>query len=176
LLVRFPLADWLTFDYFPLRRQASQHLGAVISLDPSRENIIAEARQTLKMEGIEDGVDLAFEISGSPLALNQAIGLTAYNGRIIVGSWYGSKQVALDLGGRFHRSRIRLIGSQVSSLAPQYSGRWDKMRRFGTAWEMIRRVNPSQWITQRVPFEQASQAYSLLDESPGETIQVVLNY
>ena len=176
LLARFPLAELLSFDRFPLRRQASQGLGRVHSLDPAQAGWLDEARGLLKAEKDDDGVDLAFEVSGAPEALNQALKLTAANGRIIIGSWYGSKATVLDLGGRFHRSRIRLVSSQVSSLSPLYRGRWDKTRRFGTAWEMIRQVRPAQWITQRVALGQAGEAYRLLDEGAGETIQVVLTY
>ena len=74
--------------------------------------------------------DLCFELSGAPSALNTAISLTGFDGRIMIGSWYGQKQSGLDLGGRFHRSRIRLISSQVSTIAPELTGRWDKDRRF----------------------------------------------
>ena len=40
---------------------------------------------------------------------------------------------------------------------------------------MLRRVRPSQWITQRFPMEAAPQAYRLLDEEPERAIQVVLD-
>jgi 2-desacetyl-2-hydroxyethyl bacteriochlorophyllide A dehydrogenase len=176
LLARFPLSDLFTFDHYPLRRAASQSLGRISCFDSSQPGALAAARSQAKAQQEPDGVDLAFELSGAPDTLNQALALTGYNGRIIVGSWYGSKRAALDLGGRFHRSRIRLISSQVSSLAPQLSGRWDKARRFATAWEMIRQLKPAHWITQRLSIEQASQAYRLLDEAPQETLQVILTY
>jgi 2-desacetyl-2-hydroxyethyl bacteriochlorophyllide A dehydrogenase len=176
LLARFPLVKLITFDNYLRRREASEQIGGVSSLDTSNPEALAIARMQLNIHQETDGVDLAFELSGVPAALNQAIAFTAYNGRIIIGSWYGTKPAALNLGGRFHRSRIRLISSQVSSLSPQLSGRWDKARRFATAWEMIRQVRPSKWITQRLPFEQAGQAYRLLDETPQETIQIVMVY
>ncbi len=88
----------------------------------------------------------------------------------------GAKRAELDLGGRFHRSRIRLISSQVSSLSPELSGRWDKRRRFSLAWEMIAEIDPSRWITHRFPFDRAAEAYQLLDHSPQEAIQVLLTY
>ena len=121
-------------------------------------------------------MDLCFEVSGAPEALEQAIAVTGFAGRVVIGSWYGQKRAALDLGGRFHRSRIRLISSQVSTLAPALSGRWSKARRFELAWEMLRQVRPSRWITQRFPVEQADEAYRLIDQRPGETIQVLLTY
>ena len=44
------------------------------------------------------------------------------------------------------------------------------------AWDALRRIQPQQWITHRFPLEQAGEAYRLLDESPGEAIQVVFEY
>jgi threonine dehydrogenase-like Zn-dependent dehydrogenase len=64
----------------------------------------------------------------------------------------------------------------VSTIAPELSGRWTKERRISVAWEMLAKIEPSCWVTQRIPFEQAAQAYRLLDESSGEAIQVLLTY
>jgi threonine dehydrogenase-like Zn-dependent dehydrogenase len=108
--------------------------------------------------------------------LNDAIRLTAFSGRIVVGSWYGRKRAEIDLGGSFHRSRIKLISSQVSTISPELSGRWDKARRFGVAWEALGRIQPERWITHRFPLGEAGRAYQLLDENPQETIQVIFEY
>jgi threonine dehydrogenase-like Zn-dependent dehydrogenase len=97
-------------------------------------------------------------------------------GRIIIGSWYGTKAVCLNLGGRFHHRRIRLIGSQVSTLAAGLTGRWSKQRRFGVVWEQIRYVQPRSWITQRFSIEDAPSAYALLSEAPEQAIQVILEH
>ena len=171
LLAQFPLASLVTLDRYPLRRDASLEGGASASLDPETPDALGQLR--LRQP---DGADLVYELSGSPAALDQAIAATAYSGRVVVGSWYGSKRVALDLGGRFHRSRIRLISSQVSSLAPELSGRWTKGRRFEVAWTMVRRVRPRRLITHRLPLSEAPRAYRLLDESPEEAIQVLFEY
>jgi threonine dehydrogenase-like Zn-dependent dehydrogenase len=182
LLARFPLTSLVTLDGYPLRRQASLDLGAQDSLDPAAPEVIDEARRALQGgralqgERIYLGADLVYELSGSPAALDQAIALCGFNGRVVIGSWYGSKPTSLNLGGRFHRSRMRLISSQISSLTPELSGRWDKTRRLRVAWEMLGAIKPSRFITQRFPITQAEQAYRLLDEHPGDTIQVVLTY
>lgn len=169
LLARFPLANLVTLDRIPMRRQAAIELGAHVSLDPEEENDLARLQALLPQ-----GADLVYELSGSPAALDQAIAATGYAGRVVIGSWYGQKRASLDLGGRFHRNRIRLMSSQVSTLAPELSGRWDKRRRFEVAWEMLRQVKPARWITQRVPFAQAAQAYQMIDQNPEDTIQVIL--
>jgi threonine dehydrogenase-like Zn-dependent dehydrogenase len=94
----------------------------------------------------------------------------------VVGSWYGNKRADLNLGGRFHRSRLRLISSQVSSIAPELTGRWTKSRLLKVAWEMLQQVKPARLITHRFPLRQAAQAYETLNKNPSETIQVVLEY
>jgi threonine dehydrogenase-like Zn-dependent dehydrogenase len=95
---------------------------------------------------------------------------------VVVGSWYGQKPTSLNLGGRFHRSRIRLVSSQVSSIAPEWTGRWTKSRRLKVAWQMVERVRPAQFITHRFPVERAALAYALLDNHPEQVIQVLLTY
>ena len=176
LLAQFPLAKLITFDRYPLRREAAERMGITACLDPSHPDCLEMTRELLNLKGDEDGTDLTFELSGRPDVLNQAIALTGFNGRVVIGSWYGTKQAQIDLGGRFHRSRIQLISSQVSTLSPEFGGRWTKARRFETAWEMIRSIKPSQWITQRIPFAESVGAYQTVEERPQDTIQVVLTY
>ena len=94
----------------------------------------------------------------------------------MLGSWYGRKRASLDLGGRFHRARIRLISSQVSTLTPELHGRWTKARRMGVAWERLRELRPSQLITHRYPFAMAAEAYAQVDLRPAETLQVILTH
>ena len=171
LLARHPLGSLVTLDKYPRRRQASLDSGATASFDPQTGEL------PHRMEAIQpQGADLTYELSGSPAALDQAIQVTGYAGRVVVGSWYGSKRASLDLGGRYHRSRIRLISSQVSSLAPEFSGRWSKERRFSVAWKMLQQLKPARWITHRFPLEEAERAYRLLDTQPGETLQVLFTY
>jgi len=169
VLAQFPLEEILTLDLLPNRRAASLDAGASRSFDPADTDTLEQVRG-------QKGLDLAYELSGSSSGLDQALTITGFAGRVVIGSWYGQKRANLDLGGAFHRSRIQLLSSQVSSLNPALTGRWDKARRFSLAWEMIRQIRPERWITQRVPFQKASQAYQLLDQSPGEAIQVLLDY
>ena len=171
LLAQFPLISLVTLDRYPLRLQASRGLGAAASLDPTAAEFL-ESIQAIQ----PDSADLAFELSGAPAALDLAISLTGFDGRVVIGSWYGQKRASLDLGGRFHRSRIRLLSSQVSTIASGLLGRWDKARRFAVAWEMLRRIRPARFITQRFTIQEAAQAYQLIDQQPAETIQVVLTY
>jgi len=176
LLARFPLAGLVTLDPFNKRRLASETLGAYAAIDPMAPQALEHLRLALKGDGPDPWADLAFEVSGNPAALDQAIAITGFHGRIVIGSWYGAKVSELHLGGPFHRQRQVLISSQVSTIAPKLTGRWHKPRLIITAWEMLREIRPARFITHRFPLAQAAQAYRLLDQDPGEAIQVVFTY
>lgn len=162
LLRQFPLEKLVVVDPVPSRREAALVLGVDAAFAPEEIDVA--------------DFDLALELSGVPDALNAAIDKVGYGGRIVVGSWYGQKPVSLDLGGRFHRERIRLISSQVSTIAPNLSGRWDKSRRFAWVWKMLGQVKPRQWVSLRIPLGEAEQAYAALDTNPQDVLQIVFQY
>jgi len=176
LLAQFPLDRLVTLDRYAIRRRASLDMGAHDSLDPDNATLVSDLAELLDTDSAAGFADLVFELSGNPQALNQAIRIAGFGGRVVIGSWYGTKQANLDLGGQFHRNRIRLISSQVSTIPAQFSARWTKNRRLETAWEMIRKIRPAQFITHQYPVHQANQAFELLDKNPAETIQVVFTY
>ena len=171
LLKKFPLEALVTADCYELRRKASLNLEVSDVLDPNSESFQNDSSAYAHRK-----FDLTFELSGNPVALNDALALTAFSGRIVIGSWYGEKRTEIDLGGAFHRSRIKLISSQVSTIAPELSGRWDKARRFEAAWQALEMIKPEKWITHRFSIDQAEEAYRLLDENPQETIQAIFGY
>jgi len=173
LLNEFPLEDLTVVDSIKLRRKAFHVEGPkskVKSLAPD------DLRSFDKLRTQPSTFDLVYELTGSPSVLNTAIEHTAFSGRIVIGSWYGQKRAEIDMGGSFHRSRIKLISSQVSSISPKLSGRWDKSRRFEVAWQALERIQPQKWITHRFSLNDAAKAYQLLDENPQETIQIIFEY
>jgi 2-desacetyl-2-hydroxyethyl bacteriochlorophyllide A dehydrogenase len=167
LLARMSPAALIAIERVAFRRTWALRMGATHAVDPADVNAF---------DAIREQADLAFELSGAPAALDTAIAATGFGGRVVIGSWYGSKPVTVDLGGRFHRSRIQLIASQVSTLTPALAARWDKARRFELAWRMLAGLRPSQLITQRLALEDAAQAYRLIDAAQGEALQVLLRY
>ena len=177
LLNEFPLHTLVTVDQLNLRCEMSRlecqrsKITQCKILDAGDSNFREEALSTL-----DHGADLTFELSGNPSALNDAIALTRFSGRIVIGSWYGEKPAEINLGGSFHRSRIKLISSQVSTISPELSTRWDKSRRFDVAWNALERIKPERWITHRFPIEDAQSAYQLLDENPQHAVQVIFEY
>ncbi|HZT95560.1 MAG TPA: zinc-binding alcohol dehydrogenase [Chloroflexota bacterium] len=120
--------------------------------------------------------DLAVECSGNPGALNTAISCLAMEGRVVVASWYGLKRASIDLGGAFHRKRLRLISSQVGSIPSEMGARWDRRRRIELARDLLSQLDLNPLITHRVPFEEAWSLYKLLLDNPGSAVHAVLTY
>jgi 2-desacetyl-2-hydroxyethyl bacteriochlorophyllide A dehydrogenase len=176
LLAKIPLTSLVTVDRYPLRRQRSVDLGATASLDPGEPDALSMVMSALQDDREYAGADLAYELSGNPEALDMAVAAAGFNGRIVIGSWYGKKESKLHLGGRFHRNRVQLISSQVSTIGPQWSGRWNKSRRLDVAWSLLREMQPSHLITHCFPIGQAARAYEMLDQNPEEAIQIKLTY
>lgn len=171
VLTRFPLSAVIAVDPCPDRRERSGGLGMLVHpVDPaSVDGVVSE------LTGGR-GPDLIYEVSGNPAALDQAVDIAGFDTRIVIGSWYASRRATLDLGGRFHRNRIRIETSQVSTLAPTCRGRWSHRRRLATAMGLIREIGPSRFISHEYDFSRAPEAYDLLDRTPDEVFQAVFRY
>jgi 2-desacetyl-2-hydroxyethyl bacteriochlorophyllide A dehydrogenase len=171
LLSRFPLADLTAVDGVAARRAQALLVGALQAFAPE-----AVAASLQRQSSTCSGADLIYEVSGVPEALNLAVSLSGYSSRIVIGSWYGNKSTVVPLGGEAHRNRLHISTSQVSTIAPHLSGRWDKVRRFELAWEMIRQTRPQQLITHRAPLHEADALYKLLHEAPGDVLQAIFRF
>lgn len=167
LLAKHPLASLIGIEGQPDRQAFARSQGATEVLAPN------EAAQ--RLSELPD-VDLIFEVSGHLDALDLAISLSGYTSRVVIGSWYGNKTVSVDLGGAAHRNRLQLITSQVSTIAPELSGRWNKQRRYDLAWDMIRAMDPTQFVTHIVSLNHAGELYQQLHEGQSSIVQPLFGY
>ena len=124
----------------------------------------------------ERGADVVVETSGDGAALQNAIDAVATEGTVVVASWYGTKPVTLELGGHFHRGRVRLRSSQVGRLDPALAPRWDRVRRMDTVLGLLGRLKLRKLISHCIPFNEAPGAYAMLDERPEQALQVIFTY
>lgn len=170
-LLKMAGARVLAVDPVELRRDLAWKIGAdaVLTPDEGLREKVFEATSGR-------GADVAIEVSGSGGALQEAIDCVAEEGTVVVASWYGTKPVELLLGGHFHRGRVRIRSSQVGRLNPELGPRWDHRRRVEAVLDLLPRLWLEALISHRIPFEGAPEAYRLLDERPGETVQVVLTH
>jgi 2-desacetyl-2-hydroxyethyl bacteriochlorophyllide A dehydrogenase len=168
VLSSFPLAELVTVDRYEQRRALAREFGADAAVAPGDVEDVTS--------GWDEGADLTYELSGNPAALNDAIDATGYAGRVIVGSWYGTKGATLDLDGEYHRSHIRIRSSQVSRIDPDHAGRWDTDRRMDLVQERLDALDVADMITHRFHVDRADEAYQLLDEAGSRAVQVLLTY
>ena len=171
LLAASPIESLVTVDNYQNRRDLSQRFGADTALRPDLDEITDHVQSAW-----ESNADLVYELSGNPTALDDAIHCTRYSGRIIVGSWYGEKPTTVGLGGRFHRDRIEIRSSQVSTIDPVYRGRISQSRRHHITWNWLERLEVDELFTHRIPIADASDAYNLLDTNTDEAVQILLTY
>lgn len=153
------------------RRELARQVGADVALDANADVVSAIRELT---DGA--GVDLAIEASGSVGALDRALETLAFGGTCVVCSWYGTKPVQLRLGGPFHRRRLRIVSSQVSTIDAALQPRWTQQRRLALARDLLADLELGALISHRIPVEQAAEAYALVDQHADQTVQVILTY
>jgi 2-desacetyl-2-hydroxyethyl bacteriochlorophyllide A dehydrogenase len=122
------------------------------------------------------GADLVVEASGNPRALAGSLALLAHEGTALVCSWYGTRPVSLPLGGAFHRRRLVLRSTQVSTIPAALTARWDRRRRAEEAWRLVRELPLDRLATHEFPFERAADAYASADRKQDGLVHAALRY
>ena len=121
---------------------------------------------------------MCFEVSGSTLALNEAIRAAAYSARVVAMGFFQGEAQGLFLGEEFHHNRINVVCSQIGGTDPELKYRWDKLR----LWQAAIRLQADGLLHLRAlishiaPFERAGELFTLLDQSPDQIMQAVLEF
>ncbi len=103
-----PGAEVCLIDRDPARAATAQALGLAFALPEA-----ARAQRPT-----------SFHASASAAGLALALSLAGDEATIVELSWYGTKPVAVPLGLAFHVRRLRLIASQVGTVAASRRPRW----------------------------------------------------
>jgi 2-desacetyl-2-hydroxyethyl bacteriochlorophyllide A dehydrogenase len=122
------------------------------------------------------GADAVVEATGNAAALATTLDLLAHEGTALVCSWYGTKLVALPLGGAFHRRRLTIRSTQVSTIPTALRGRWDPARRRAAARALLAELPLATLATHAFPFERAAEAYAALDRGEPGLIHAALSF
>ena len=151
------------------RRKLALDLGLVASSPEDAADVVAT-----RTDGV--GADVAVEASGHPDALGPVLDLLRHEGTALVASWYGSRRAEIPLGGAFHRRRLTIRSTQVSTIPAEQAGRWNRTRRRRRARELLG-VLPLDALPQRTfPFEQAADAYDALDRGEAGLLHATLDH
>lgn len=82
-------------------------------------------------------VDMVIHASGHPDGLRTAFALAGFEATILDLSWYGDREVTLPLGEDFHSRRLKLVSSQVGTIAPAMRLRRSHRDRMALALRLL---------------------------------------
>ena len=82
----------------------------------------------------------------------------------------------LPLGGRFHRRRLTIRSTQVSTVPAHLSHRWDRDRRLHAAARLLPALPLDPLATHTFSFDDAAAAYRAIDEGLPGLIHAAVGY
>lgn len=153
----------------PWRRQAAAAFGV--------QAVDAEALPATVAEVTEGrGVPLVVEVTGNPEALVAALPLLAHEGTALVASWYGSRRAPLPLGADFHRRRLTIRSTQVSTIPSHQAATWSTERRRAAARRLLGELPMAALATHTFPVAEAAAAYEAVDRGESGLLHAALCY
>jgi threonine dehydrogenase-like Zn-dependent dehydrogenase len=138
VLARFPGATVQLVDVNPDRAGVASALGVEFAAP-------AEAARAR---------DLVIHASATSAGLQLSLELLAPEGTVTELSWYGDREVSLQLGGSFHSGRLRIRSSQVGTLSPARRASRSFADRLALALDLLRDPAFDALFTGESPFEQ----------------------
>ena len=154
-----------------------------IALQGGAADIVLNASNTEVAEHIRSmtdnrGADIAIEVTGSTLALQQAIRSVAYSSKVIAMGFFQGEASGLFLGEEFHHNRVNIVGSQISGSDPELTYRWNRLRLIQSFMRLQADglIDLKPIISHVIPFDDAGEAFRILDEEPEKALQVVLDF
>ena len=136
--------------------------GATVTLtdiDPTRAPLatLFGCRFALPAQAPPDQ-ELIIHASASEAGLHTALSSAAFEARIVEASWFGIKTPALPLGEAFHVRRLRLISTQVGSIATAMRGRRTYAQRLALALDLLADPAYDALLEPPTPFESLPEA------------------
>lgn len=160
LSARIPGAEVKLVDIDPRRADLAQALGC---------------RFVLPAQAAGDA-DLVFHASGAAAGLAAALGLAGFEATVVELSWYGDQPVVVPLGAAFHSRRLRMISSQVGSVAPARRARRSHRERLALALDLLRDPIFDRLITGECRLDALPETMARLAATPDGALCEVVRY
>jgi 2-desacetyl-2-hydroxyethyl bacteriochlorophyllide A dehydrogenase len=122
------------------------------------------------------GAGVLVEASGNPGALASGLRLLAHEGTALVASWYGRKPVPLPLGAEFHRRRLSIRSSQVSTIPAAQQPQWTVEKRRRVARALLEELPLAALATHSFAFDDAVDAFAAVDRGGDGLLHAALCY
>jgi threonine dehydrogenase-like Zn-dependent dehydrogenase len=110
----------------------------IVDINPARAELAASLGCRFAAPAAAEGeADLVVHASGSAAGLATALALAGFEANVLELSWYGDGPVPAPLGEAFHARRLRLISSQVGTVAPARRARRTRRQRLEQALALL---------------------------------------
>jgi threonine dehydrogenase-like Zn-dependent dehydrogenase len=149
----------------------------LVDVNPGRSDIARTLGVNFaEPTGAAREADIVVHASGSPSGLELALDIAGFEATVLELSWFGDVRVPLPLGAAFHARRLRLLSSQVGSVAPSQRSRWSRRRRMGLALRLLADPSLDSLITGESGFDELPEVMTRLAAAPGETLCHCIRY
>jgi threonine dehydrogenase-like Zn-dependent dehydrogenase len=111
----------------------------LVDVDRGRAGVAAALGVDFALpDGAGEGRDLVVHASATSAGLRRSLELLRPEGTVVELSWYGDREVRLELGGAFHSRRLAIRASRVGTVSPARAGRRGSADRLALALELLR--------------------------------------
>jgi threonine dehydrogenase-like Zn-dependent dehydrogenase len=132
---------------FPLERLQ------LVDVDASRASVgSALGVEVVHPDDAADGCDLVVHASASSAGLQRSLELLGDEGEVVELSWYGAREVSVQLGSVFHPRRLVVRSSQVGEVAASRRARRTHADRLSLALTLLRDDSFDALISGSSPF------------------------
>ncbi|HUC67521.1 MAG TPA: zinc-binding alcohol dehydrogenase [Stellaceae bacterium] len=149
----------------------------IIDINPARAELAAALGCRFSAPAAAEGeADLVVHASGSAAGLATALALAGFEAKVLELSWYGDGLVPAPLGAAFHARRLRLISSQVGTVAPARRARWTRRQRLEQALALLADPVFDRLLTGASDFADLPAILAQLARDPHSTLCHLVRY
>ena len=148
-------------------------IAASLGLEPVEADGEVDVAVTLKRRHGSEGVAVAFECTGSSLALNEAIRVVKRRGLVVAVGFYQHDAIGLRLGDEFHHNGIRITCGQIGNIHPSHD--WASLRAATIELAETGKVAFGRLPRLTVRIEDIAGGIDAL-RRPDEVLQVAISY
>jgi threonine dehydrogenase-like Zn-dependent dehydrogenase len=149
----------------------------LVDVNPDKAEIAAALGVSFALPDVATPrADLVIHASGTAEGLATALDLAAFEATVVELSWYGDLKVAAPLGEAFHSHRLRLVSSQVGTVATAQRARWDRRRRLALALDLLADPRFDVLLEPVAPFVRLPDVMAELAARPSKVMCQVIDY
>jgi threonine dehydrogenase-like Zn-dependent dehydrogenase len=155
-------------------------VGAQVTLidkDPARAPLAEKMGAAFALpENAPHGAELVIHTSATDAGLALALDIAAFEANVVEASWYGDRKVSVPLGGAFHSQRLRLISSQVGTVAPSHRKRYSHRQRMEETLKLLADERFDILLGEEIAFEELPQHLARLLAPDAKGVGALVRY